>query len=61
MSYPSRQSEVPHYVAWFQQRGYRVIDLNFGDDYLKDTVTCCGTQTVLKFGPATASVRRSGE
>src|SRR4051812_9567116 len=29
MRYPSRQREVPHYVAWFKHRGYRVIDLDF--------------------------------
>src|SRR5947207_3873372 len=35
MRFASRQKEVPHYVAWFKQRGYRVIDLDFGDDYLE--------------------------
>src|SRR4051794_7245395 len=35
MRYPSRQREVHHYIAWFKQRGYRVIDLDFGDDYLE--------------------------
>ncbi len=35
MRFPSRQREVPHYVAWFRQHGYRVIDLDFGDDYLE--------------------------
>jgi arginine dihydrolase len=35
MRYPSRQREVPHYVAWFNQRGYRVIELEFGDDFLE--------------------------
>src|SRR4051794_13396695 len=35
MRYASRQREVPHYVAWFKQRGYRLIELNYGDDYLE--------------------------
>jgi N-dimethylarginine dimethylaminohydrolase len=35
MRYASRQREVPHYVSWFKQRGYRVIELDFGDDYLE--------------------------
>jgi arginine dihydrolase len=35
MRYESRRREVPHYVAWFRERGYRVIDLDFGDDFLE--------------------------
>ena len=35
MRYPSRQREVPHYVVWFKQRGYRVIELDFAADYLE--------------------------
>jgi N-dimethylarginine dimethylaminohydrolase len=35
MRFASRQKEVPHYVAWFKQRGYRIIELDFGDDYLE--------------------------
>src|SRR5438445_6387603 len=35
MRYPSRQREVPHYVAWFGQHGYRVIELDFGEDFLE--------------------------
>ena len=35
MRYASRQREVPNYVSWFKQRGYRVIDLDFGEDYLE--------------------------
>ena len=35
MRYPSRQREVPHYVEWFKQRGYKVIELDYGDDYLE--------------------------
>src|SRR4051812_4866616 len=35
MRFPSRQKEVPHYVAWFKQRGYRVIELDHGADYLE--------------------------
>lgn len=35
MRYPSRQREVPHYVSWFKQRGYRVIELDYCEDYLE--------------------------
>lgn len=35
MRYPSRQREVPYYTAWFRARGYRVIELDYGDDYLE--------------------------
>ena len=35
MRYESRQREVPHYVSWFKQRGYRSIELEFGEDYLE--------------------------
>ena len=35
MVYPSRQREVPFYVDWFRGRGYEVIDLDLGDDYLE--------------------------
>jgi len=35
MRYASRQREVPHYVSWFKQRGYRVIELDYGEDYLE--------------------------
>jgi N-dimethylarginine dimethylaminohydrolase len=35
MVYPSRQREVPFYVDWYRSRGYKVIDLNLGDDYLE--------------------------
>jgi len=35
MRFASRQKEVPHYVAWFKQRGYRVIELDLSDDYLE--------------------------
>ncbi|HSA93634.1 MAG TPA: arginine deiminase-related protein [Terriglobales bacterium] len=35
MRYPSRQREVPYYTDWFRARGYRVIELNYGDDYLE--------------------------
>jgi len=35
MVYPSRQREVPFYIEWFRKRGYKVIELDFGDDYLE--------------------------
>lgn len=35
MRFPSRQKEVPFYTEWFRSHGYRVIDLNFGSDYLE--------------------------
>ena len=35
MRYASRQREIPHYVTWFKQRGYRIIALDFGEDYLE--------------------------
>jgi N-dimethylarginine dimethylaminohydrolase len=35
MRYPSRQKEVPYYVEWFRQRGYRVMDLDLGDECLE--------------------------
>ena len=35
MVYASRQREVPYYVNWFRDRDFRVIDLDFGEDYLE--------------------------
>jgi arginine dihydrolase len=35
MRYASRQREVPHYVSWLKQRGYRVVELDYGEDYLE--------------------------
>src|SRR5579863_9679617 len=35
MVHPSRQREVPFYVNWFRERNFRVIDLDYGDDYLE--------------------------
>lgn len=36
MGHPSRQPEVQHFVGWFRDRGYRVIDLGLsGDQYLE--------------------------
>ena len=35
MVHPSRQREVPFYVDWFRQRGFKIIDLNLGDDHLE--------------------------
>lgn len=35
MVYASRQREVPFYVDWYRQRGYRVVDLDLGEDHLE--------------------------
>jgi N-dimethylarginine dimethylaminohydrolase len=35
MRYLIRQREVPHYVDWFQRRGYQVIALNLAGEYLE--------------------------
>jgi N-dimethylarginine dimethylaminohydrolase len=35
MRHPSRQREVPYYVDWFSQRGYRVLALNFAGEFLE--------------------------
>lgn len=35
MRFASRQREVPYYVAWFRQQGYRILELELGDDYLE--------------------------
>jgi N-dimethylarginine dimethylaminohydrolase len=35
MVYPSRQREVPFYVEWCQARGYRVIEIGYGSDFLE--------------------------
>jgi N-dimethylarginine dimethylaminohydrolase len=35
MRYESRRREVPHYVDWFAKRRYRVIELDYGDDFLE--------------------------
>jgi len=35
MVYASRQREVPFYVEWFRKRGYKVINLELGDDCLE--------------------------
>lgn len=35
MRHPSRQREVAHYVDWFRNRGYKVLEINFGDDHLE--------------------------
>jgi N-dimethylarginine dimethylaminohydrolase len=35
MVYASRQREVPLYVDWFRQHGFKIIDLDLGADYLE--------------------------
>jgi len=35
MVHPSRQREVVFYVDWFRERGFRVIDLDLGSEYLE--------------------------
>jgi N-dimethylarginine dimethylaminohydrolase len=35
MVHASRQREVPFFVNWFRERNFRVIDLDYGDDFLE--------------------------
>ena len=35
MVHASRQREVPFYVDWYRQRGYKIVDVNLGDDCLE--------------------------
>jgi N-dimethylarginine dimethylaminohydrolase len=35
MRYPIRQQEVPFYVDWFRQRGYKVLELDLEGEYLE--------------------------
>jgi len=35
MVHASRQGEVPFYVAWFRQRGFKIIELDLGADSLE--------------------------
>ncbi len=35
MVHASRQREVPFYADWFRQRGFKIIELDLGDDYLE--------------------------
>jgi N-dimethylarginine dimethylaminohydrolase len=35
MVYSSRQREVPFYTEWCRSHGYRVIEIDFGHDYLE--------------------------
>jgi N-dimethylarginine dimethylaminohydrolase len=35
MVYASRQREVPFYVDWYRRHGYRVLDVDLGDDHLE--------------------------
>lgn len=35
MRFPSRQKEVPLYVEWFRQHGFKVIDLDLTGEYLE--------------------------
>jgi N-dimethylarginine dimethylaminohydrolase len=35
MRYPSRHQEVAFYVDWFRGRGYKIIELNLGEEYLE--------------------------
>lgn len=40
MVYPSRQREVAFFLDWYRQRSYRVIELDFGDDYFEGHGDC---------------------
>jgi len=35
MVYASRQREVAFFVEWFRQRGFKILDIDLGDDYLE--------------------------
>jgi N-dimethylarginine dimethylaminohydrolase len=35
MVHASRQREVPFYVEWFRQRGYKIIDVDLGNDHIE--------------------------
>lgn len=35
MRYVSRRAEVRHYVDWFRARGYQLLDLELGDEFLE--------------------------
>ena len=35
MVYDSRQREVPFYVEWYGKRGYKIVDLDLGEDRLE--------------------------
>jgi N-dimethylarginine dimethylaminohydrolase len=35
MVHASRQREVPFYVEWYRQRGFKIIDLDLGADHLE--------------------------
>ncbi|HLK33248.1 MAG TPA: arginine deiminase-related protein [Terriglobales bacterium] len=35
MRYVSRRPEVAHYVEWFRGLGYKVVDLDLGEDFLE--------------------------
>ncbi len=35
MAHASRQREVPFYVNWFRERGYKVMEVDLGEDYLE--------------------------
>jgi N-dimethylarginine dimethylaminohydrolase len=35
MVHPSRQREVPLYVEWYRQRGFKIVEVDLGDDFLE--------------------------
>ncbi len=35
MVHHSRQREVPFFVDWYRQRGYKIIEMDLGDDHLE--------------------------
>ncbi|HZR32089.1 MAG TPA: arginine deiminase-related protein [Terriglobales bacterium] len=35
MRFASRRLEVPYFVEWFRARGYQIIDLDLGDEFLE--------------------------
>jgi hypothetical protein len=55
MVYPSRQREVAFFLDWYRKRGYRVIEVDFGDNYFEGHGDSSSTRTVHESTPATAS------
>jgi len=35
MVHASRQQEVPRYVEWYRQRGFKIVEIDLGSDYLE--------------------------
>ena len=35
MVHASRRREVPHYVEWFRERGFKIVEIDLGEDHLE--------------------------